>query len=163
MCSTSSRLPALTSIFEGRKRAHSSLIPTENVQWQIVPSSSAFPESEAGRLLQRPFRGLPSVHLRYGLHTCQVAYAPFCTGGFSSFVASPAVLIASGWSEPVPGWGFHPLWITAFSRRTVISGLSPLITPQTKLRKGILQIGPNGHSCFVRMSAKRAAMAGQAK
>src|SRR2546425_448927 len=29
--------------------------------------------------------------------------ATLCTRGFSSFVASPAALIATGWSEPVPG------------------------------------------------------------
>jgi hypothetical protein len=29
--------------------------------------------------------------------------ATLCTRGFSSFVASTAALIATGWSEPVPG------------------------------------------------------------
>jgi hypothetical protein len=80
--------------------------------------SSAFPESQAGRLLHHPFRGLLSVHSRYGLQTCQVANATFCTGGFSSFVASTTAPIATGWNEPVPGRDFHPLWISAFSRRT---------------------------------------------
>ena len=36
-----------------------------------------------------------------------------------SFVASAAVSIATGWSEPVPGREFHPLKSSAFSRRTV--------------------------------------------
>src|SRR5712664_2332602 len=92
--------------------------PMDNLFARTFPSSSAFPESQAGRPLHRPFRGLLSVHSRYGLQTCQVAYATFCTGGFSSFVASPAAPIATGWSEPVPGRDFHPLWISAFSRRT---------------------------------------------
>ena len=68
-----------------------------------IPSTSAFPETGAGRLLHHYFRGLLSVHLRYGLHARQVAFATLCTRGFSSLVASPAALIATGSSEPVPG------------------------------------------------------------
>ena len=48
-----------------------------------------------------------------------------------SFVASAAVSIATGWSEPVPGRDLHPLKSSAFSRRTgtptmsgVLSGLA---------------------------------------
>jgi hypothetical protein len=42
------------------------------------------------------------------LHTLRPARSPsrlatLCTRGFSSFVASTAALIATGWSEPVPG------------------------------------------------------------
>jgi hypothetical protein len=36
-----------------------------------------------------------------------------------SFVASAAVSIATGWSEPVPGRELHPLKSSAFSRRTI--------------------------------------------
>jgi hypothetical protein len=36
-----------------------------------------------------------------------------------SFVASAAVSIATGWSEPVSGRELHPLKSSAFSRRTV--------------------------------------------
>jgi hypothetical protein len=46
---------------------------------------------------------LLSVHSRYGLHARQVAFATLCTRGFSTLVASTAALIATGWSEPVPG------------------------------------------------------------
>ena len=35
-----------------------------------------------------------------------------------SFVASAAVSIVTGWSEPVPGRELHPLKSSAFSRRT---------------------------------------------
>jgi hypothetical protein len=38
------------------------------------PPSSAFPKSAAGRLLHHEFRGLLSVHSRYGLHACRVAF-----------------------------------------------------------------------------------------
>jgi len=34
-----------------------------------------------------------------------------------------AASVATGWSEPVLGRGFHPLWTSAFSRRTRTSGL----------------------------------------
>ena len=83
-----------------------SLIPRQ-VGWNLfartIPFASAFPETGAGRLLHCRFRGLLSVHSRYGLHARQVAYATLYTEGFSSFVASAAALIATGWSEPVPG------------------------------------------------------------
>jgi hypothetical protein len=42
-------------------------------------------------------------HSRYGLQTCQVAITTLYTRGFSSLVASTTALIATGWSEPVPG------------------------------------------------------------
>src|SRR6267154_5263463 len=70
---------------------------------RTIPLASAFPRTGAGRLLHCRFRGLLSVHSRYGLHACQVAIATFCTRGFSSLVASTAALMATGWSEPVPG------------------------------------------------------------
>ena len=77
------------------------------VKWNLfartIPSASAFPRLGAGRLLHCRFRGLLSVHSRYGLHARQVAFATLCTRGFSSLVASTAALIATGWSEPVPG------------------------------------------------------------
>jgi hypothetical protein len=43
---------------------------------------------------------------------CILAKSPIATlytRGFSSFVASTTAPIATGWSEPVPGWDFHPL------------------------------------------------------
>src|SRR3984893_18470397 len=70
---------------------------------RTIPLASAFPRIGAGRLLHHCFRGLLSVHSRYGLHARQVAFATLCTRGFSSLVASTAALIATGWSEPVPG------------------------------------------------------------
>jgi hypothetical protein len=73
-----------------------------------IPSSSAFPESEAGRPLHYAFRGLLSVHSRYGLHAHRVAYATFSTEGFSSFVASATAPVATGWNEPAPGRDFSP-------------------------------------------------------
>src|SRR5215475_6598604 len=85
-----------------------------NLFARTIPSTSAFPEIGAGRLLHQRFRGLLSVHSRYGLHAHRVAFATFCTRGFSSLVASPAALIATGWSEPVPGRVLLPLWTITF-------------------------------------------------
>ena len=39
--------------------------------------------------------------------------ATLCTRGFSGLVASTAALIATGWSETVPGRDFHPQWTRA--------------------------------------------------
>ena len=87
------------------------------------PSTSAFPKFRMGRLLHYRFRGLLSVHSRYGLQTRQVAYATLYTGGLGGFVTSTAAPIATGWSDPVPGRAFFPLWTSAFSRRTEKSRL----------------------------------------
>ena len=87
------------------------------------PSTAAFPKFRVSRLLHYGFRGLLSVHSRYGLQTRRVAYATLYTGGLGGFVTSTAAPIATGWSDPVPGRVFFPLWTSAFSRRTVISPL----------------------------------------
>jgi hypothetical protein len=81
-------------------------------RWDYLPLSvPAFP----GRT------GLLSVHSRYGLQTRRVAYATLYTRGLGGFVTSTAAPVATGWSDPVPGRVFLPLWTNAFSRRTVIS------------------------------------------
>jgi len=54
--------------------------------------------------------------------TCRLAKSPYATlytGGSGGFVASTAAPIATGWSDPVPGRVYLPLWSSAFSRRTV--------------------------------------------
>ena len=67
------------------------------------------PRNSAGRLLHYLFRGLLSVHSRYGLHARRVANATLYTEGFDDFVTSAAAPIATGWSEPVPGRVYFPL------------------------------------------------------
>ena len=81
---------------------------------RTVPSTSTFPVCWAGQLLRCYFRGLLSVHSRYGLQARGVACATLSIGGFSGFVTSTAAPIATGWNEPVPGRDFHPLWTSAF-------------------------------------------------
>jgi hypothetical protein len=68
---------------------------------------TAFPEIVAGRLPHCVFRGLLSVHSRYGLHTCQVTDMTLYTGGFSRFVTSTTAPIATGWNESCRA-GFAP-------------------------------------------------------
>jgi hypothetical protein len=41
-------------------------------------------------------------------------YATLYTGGSDGFVISTAAPIASGWSDPVPGRVYLPLWFSAF-------------------------------------------------
>src|ERR1019366_10196541 len=94
-CCAWSPLPACRRQCPGRS--------DRNLFAHTIPFASAFPRIGAGRLLHHCFRGLLSVHSRYGLHASQVAIATLCTRGFSNLVASTAALIATGWSEPVPG------------------------------------------------------------
>jgi hypothetical protein len=68
---------------------------------------AAFPEILAGRLPHHVFRGLLSVHSRYGLHTRQVTYMTLYTGGSSRFVTFATAPIATGWNESCRA-GFAP-------------------------------------------------------
>jgi hypothetical protein len=80
------------------------------------------------------FRGLLSVHSRYGLHARQVAQATLYTGGSDGFVTSAAAPIATEWSEPVLGRDFHPQLISAFHGAGVMEmfqQLSILVTDVT--------------------------------
>ncbi len=78
------------------------------------PVTAAFPVFTAGRLPHRAFRGLLSVHSRYGLPARGVAKATLSIEGSGGFVASTAAPIATGWSDPVAGRELHPLKIRAF-------------------------------------------------
>src|SRR5215470_15687964 len=78
------------------------------------PSSAAFPVKQSGRLLQLLFRDLLSVYSRYGLHAHRVTNVTLYTESSDGFVTFAAVSIATGWSEPVPGWELHPLKSSAF-------------------------------------------------
>jgi hypothetical protein len=68
------------------------------------PATTAFPVSVAGRLPHYPFRGLLSVHSRYGLSARGVAKTTLCIEGFGGLVTSTAAPIATGWSDQeLPG------------------------------------------------------------
>jgi hypothetical protein len=99
-CCAWSPLPTCRRQYPGRTDGPCPLVP--------FPSASAFPRLSAGRLPRYTFRGLLSVHSRYGLPARQVAIATLYTGGFSGFVTSPAAPIATAWSEPVSLAGLSP-------------------------------------------------------
>lgn len=71
------------------------------------PVTAAFPVISPGRLPHYPFRGLLSVHSRYGLHARQVPYRTLYTRGFSHFVTSATAPVATGRSESCRA-GFAP-------------------------------------------------------
>ena len=88
------------------------LSPLPRWNCKVQPSFSslavaAFPKFLVSRLPHHVFRGLLSVHSRYGLHTRQVTYMTLCTGGFSRFVACTTAPIATGWNESCRA-GFAP-------------------------------------------------------
>ena len=70
---------------------------------RTIPFASAFPETVAGRLLHQLFSGPAQRSLTLRPARSPSRLATLCTRGFSSLVASTAALIATGWSEPVPG------------------------------------------------------------
>jgi hypothetical protein len=83
------------------------------------PSTSAFPKFRVGRLLHYGFRGLFSVHSRYGLQTRQVALCDplhrrlrrlCCLHRRSNCYRVERSSSRAGLS--------FPLWTSAFSRRT---------------------------------------------
>ena len=78
--------------------------PSPNFGWvgsciMVFGACSAFTRVTACRLAESP-------------------YATLYTGGSDGFVTSTAAPIAAGWSDPVPGRVYLPLWTSAFSRRT---------------------------------------------
>ena len=54
---------------------------------------------------------------------------PVYLEGSDGFVTSTAAPIATGRSDPVAGWGLHPLKINTFPRRT--PGLTPRSHPRS--------------------------------
>ena len=62
-------------------------------------------------------RLLSELQFELWVTTCRLAKSPYATlytGGSGGFVASTAAPIATGWSDPVPGRVYLPLWSSAF-------------------------------------------------
>ena len=80
--------------------------PMETLFARTFPSSSAFPESQAGRLLQRPFRGLRSVHLVTAYRFAESPSRP--SAPEASAVSLPPLLLRllPGGANQFPGGGF---------------------------------------------------------
>ena len=84
----------------------------------LFPTTAAFPDPWAGRLPHYLFRGLLSVHSRFGPHTRQVALRPSTPEASEmSLPTSPLRLLPT--AATFVGWDSHPLKFRAFSRRTM--------------------------------------------
>ncbi len=84
----------------------------------LFPTTAAFPDPWAGRLPHYLFRGLLSVHSRFGPHTRQVALRPSTPEASEmSLPTSPLRLLPT--AATLVGWDSHPLKFRAFSRRTM--------------------------------------------
>ena len=81
---------------------------------RLSPSSAAFPVKKSGRLLQLFFSGPAQRSLTLWPARSPSRLATLSIESSDSFVASAAVSIATGWSEPVPGRELHPLKSSAF-------------------------------------------------
>ena len=104
-----------------------------------TPSYQPSPKGSSGRPVHRPFRGLLSVHSRYGLHTR--AATRICGPLYRSLQPLRYLHDCSDYFrlEHFAGWGFHPLESAAFARRTPVAvaqsiGKQPF--SRTGLRKG---------------------------
>src|SRR5882762_8459287 len=77
------------------------------VQWSKFarrsPLSAAFPVKKSGRLLQSLFRGLLSVHSRYGLHARGVAKRPFTPRAPTALLPPLPPRLLPGGANQFPG------------------------------------------------------------
>ena len=80
------------------------------VQWSMFarrsPLSAAFPVKKSGQLLQLFFRGLLSVHSRYGLHARGVAMRPFTSKAPTASLPPPPFRLLPGGANQFPGGSF---------------------------------------------------------
>lgn len=112
--------------------------PAESLVYMLLmtPEMAAFPEILAGQLLHWAFRGLLSVHSRYGLRTRQVTFMTLYTRGFSRFVTSTTAPVATGWSNSCRV-GSRPRRDRAFFQAHKISAHGTRVTPcLRRLRAG---------------------------
>jgi hypothetical protein len=77
------------------------------VRWSLFarlsPSTAAFPVKKSGRLLQLFFRGLLSVHSRYGLHARRVAMRPSTPKAPTGLLPPPPLRLLPGGANQFPG------------------------------------------------------------
>ena len=102
-------------------------LPRRN-EWVHVsltsPSISAFPSLRQGRLPHDSFRGLLSVHSRYGPHIRGMAKPPF-TPEASAASLPPRLLQLLPAGAKVAGWDLRPLKDRALARRTLTKSVYP--------------------------------------
>jgi hypothetical protein len=105
------------------------------VRWSLSahpsPSSAAFPVIKPGRLLQLLFRGLLSVHSRYGLHARGVAMRPFTPRAPTALLPPLPPRLLPGGANQFPGGSCtrcSPAPFTAhFIIELIASSRSPII------------------------------------
>ena len=79
----------------------------------LPQQTAAFPVSQPGRLPHYTFRGLLSVHSRYGLHARQVTRCdPFHRSTSTTLLPPPSLRLLPA-ERPVAGRDLHPLKIDA--------------------------------------------------
>jgi len=98
------------------------------------PTTAAFPDYVAGRLPRLHFRGLLSIHSRYGLSTRCTAERYMGLEGFDGFVTSTVAPIASGRSEQVGRAGLAPAGKTLPFHGAHIMGYYQTLQPQPAKR-----------------------------
>src|SRR5712671_1754178 len=88
------------------------------VEWNLfartIPFASAFPRVTAGRLLHCAFRGLLSVHSRYGLHARQVAFATLTSEASAASSPPPPPRLLPGGANQLPDGTFTRCGQTPF-------------------------------------------------
>src|SRR4029079_19175763 len=99
-----------TAITAGASRVASAYMPSplpRQVRWSLFarlsPSTAAFPVKKSGRLLQLFFRGLLSVHSRYGLHARRVAKRPFPSKAPTASLPPLSLRLLPGGANQFPG------------------------------------------------------------
>ena len=109
------------------------------------PVGAAFPVFTAGRLLHYMFRGLLSVHSRYGLHARQVTRCdPFHRSTSTTLLPPPSLRLLPA-ERPVAGRDLHPLKIDALHgirENGKVLFREPLVIPDIFHRGSILLVLP---------------------
>ena len=118
-------------------------------------TTAAFPESGAGRLPHENFRGLLSVHSRYGLAARRIANRSF-PRRLRQCRHRQCRSDCYRLERPLAGWGSHPLKDRAFARRTRYLIIGTSFYYGSAARDGVAAIwapkGTGGHRRITRNS-----------
>ena len=97
-CCVWSPLPACRRQYPGRSDG--------NLLARTIPPTSAFPRTGTGRLLHYAFRGLLSVHSRYGLSARGVAKRPFPSKAPAASLPPPPLRLLPAGTTELPGGSY---------------------------------------------------------
>jgi hypothetical protein len=102
------------------RRAREDLVvqPVHAQARALALTTAAFPEFRAGRR-PRPSFSRPARHSLALRPVCLPSrYTTLFTESFDVVITFSVASIATGWSDQLAGWDFHPLEKYAFARRT---------------------------------------------